>query len=52
HTCSGMVLSWGNQALQQWALSADLAGEGHVNLRTSEEARSRDADDDSLPQIQ
>ncbi|CAK8996436.1 Uncharacterized protein SCF082_LOCUS4790 [Durusdinium trenchii] len=26
HTCSGMVLSWGNQA-----------GEGHVNLRTSEE---------------
>eukprot|EP00439_Symbiodinium_sp_Y106_P068289 s2412_g11.t1 len=26
HACSGMVLSWGNQA-----------GEGHVNLRTSEE---------------
>ncbi|CAE8607551.1 unnamed protein product [Polarella glacialis] len=26
HTCSGMVLSWGNQA-----------GEGHVNLRTSSE---------------
>ncbi|CAJ1436164.1 unnamed protein product, partial [Effrenium voratum] len=29
HTCSGMVLSWGNQA-----------GEGHVNLRTSEEVEA------------
>jgi len=41
HTCSGMVLSWGNQA-----------GEGHVNLRTSEEVEAlmRDRGFQSLPE--